>query len=100
MKIHLLAASVLLSCAGAGTAFGGVPDKGQSSITLDGGSADVSSAKPRTRKDPNQIICTRSNDHSSRLSRKKVCMTRAQFEERRMLDRDAVERGQANRQTR
>jgi opacity protein-like surface antigen len=75
------------------------PEAGTSAITLDPGSATAAVSKNRNSKDPKEIICKRSNDHSSRLDRKKVCMTRAQYEERRMLDRDMIERGQASRPT-
>ena len=100
MNILGAAAAVLLFPATAALAEAVPADEAQTVITLDGGSAERGSTVERTRSDPNQIVCKRNNDPSSRLSRKRVCMTRAQYEERRMLDRDAVERGQANRQTR
>jgi hypothetical protein len=75
------------------------PKPAATGITLDPGTATATVSKNRNRKDPNEILCKRSNDHSSRLDRKKVCMTRAQYEERRMLDRDMVERSQASRTT-
>ncbi|HEX8258330.1 MAG TPA: hypothetical protein VF589_11925 [Allosphingosinicella sp.] len=108
MKTRIIIALVSATlCSGAAiaadstTTDGAKPRRaGTSGITLDPGAATAAESKNRNSKDPNEIVCRRSNDHSSRLDRKKVCMTRAQYEERRMLDRDMVERSQASRSTR
>ena len=44
--------------------------------------------------DPNERICEKMVVTGSRLASKTVCMTRAQWDERRRDDRDAVERAQ------
>jgi hypothetical protein len=45
-------------------------------------------------KDPNRIICEKQEVAGSRVATKKVCLTAAQWEERRREDREAVEKGQ------
>src|SRR5687768_11611037 len=54
--------------------------------------ADTASAQ--ARYDPNERICEKMIVTGSRLASKKVCMTRAQWDERRRGDRDAIERAQ------
>jgi hypothetical protein len=44
--------------------------------------------------DPNERICEKMIVTGSRLASKKVCMTRAQWDERRRDDRDSIERAQ------
>ena len=44
--------------------------------------------------DPNEKICESIVPLGSRLAKKKVCATRAEWEERRRLDREAVEQAQ------
>jgi hypothetical protein len=44
--------------------------------------------------DPNERICEKTVTTGSRLASKTVCMTRAQWDERRRDDRDAIERAQ------
>jgi hypothetical protein len=47
--------------------------------------------------DPNETICQPVAQTGSRLSRARICMTRAQWAEQRRLTRQSVERTQANR---
>jgi len=47
--------------------------------------------------DPNQILCEKVEELGSRLSTKRVCMSRAQWAERRRLDRDEIEHAQQRR---
>lgn len=44
--------------------------------------------------DPNEKICENIIPVGSRLAKKRVCATRAEWEERRRLDRQAVEQAQ------
>ena len=44
--------------------------------------------------DPNERICESIPTIGSRIAKKKVCATRAEWEEKRMLDRQAVEQAQ------
>jgi hypothetical protein len=44
--------------------------------------------------DPNEKICENIVSIGSRLAKKRVCATRADWEERRRLDRQAVEQAQ------
>ena len=52
---------------------------------------------PRQAADPNQIICEKVKELGSRLSMKKICMTRAEWAERRLVDRQDLERTQVQR---
>ena len=56
----------------------------------DSASAQVSKA-PR---DPNEKVCQVVTPVGSRLNTKKVCATRAEWEEKRRQDREATERAQ------
>lgn len=46
---------------------------------------------------PNERVCRNQTDTSSRLSRSRVCMTRAQWEARRREQRQTLEQGQRTR---
>lgn len=50
-------------------------------------------AKP-AKNDPNRIICEKIEQIGSRLATKRICMTAAQWEERRRLDREDLENTQ------
>ena len=70
------------------------------SVALMSGAAVAGDSKKQTAtKDPNAIVCKNQTETGSRLARKKVCMTRAQMEEQRMMNRDMIERSQASRTT-
>ena len=60
--------------------------------------APVTAADPASAQaagyDPNERICEKMIVTGSRLASKKVCMTRAEWDERRRGDRDAIERAQ------
>jgi hypothetical protein len=47
--------------------------------------------------DPNEIVCMNISDTGSRLSRHRICMTRAQWAESRRTTRQDAERSQGNR---
>jgi hypothetical protein len=53
-------------------------------------------AQPSNTKgdDPDEIICERQSVIGSRLAKKKVCMTRQQWQEKRRDDRDTVDKQQ------
>jgi len=55
-------------------------------------SAEQSSSKPA--KDPNARICEDLSMVGSRLAVRRVCATRAEWEEKRRLDRDAIDQAQ------
>lgn len=50
--------------------------------------------------DPNRQICQTLAETGSRLSRRRVCMTSAQWEEHRQQTKDSLERAQSNGRTR
>jgi hypothetical protein len=49
---------------------------------------------PKAGKDPNEKICEKQKIIGSRLTTRRVCATRAEWEEQRRMDRDAVEKAQ------
>jgi hypothetical protein len=59
------------------------------------GSDALAKATPANSKgDPNEKICETITPIGSRLGSKKVCATRAEWAEKRRLDREAIDRGQ------
>ena len=56
---------------------------------LSAGQADSKSAK-----DPNEWICQKQPVIGSRLTTRRVCATRAEWDEKRRLDRDAIDKAQ------
>ncbi|HEX8258331.1 MAG TPA: hypothetical protein VF589_11930 [Allosphingosinicella sp.] len=101
MKTHLIVGLASLLCLTGAAYAAETPTDAvahtQSGITLDPGESTKNDGKASNPRDPNAIICKRTTDLGTRLPRKKVCMTRAQHTERRLLDRDMVERSQASR---
>lgn len=54
--------------------------------------------KPASKqKDPNQVVCEKVEELGSRLSVKRVCMTRSEWAERRRQDRMDIDRTQKGR---
>ena len=58
----------------------------------DSSKADQDSAK--VAKDPNEWICEKQPNLGTRLATRQVCGTRAEWEEKRRLDRDAIDKAQ------
>jgi len=56
--------------------------------------AETVAAPAANVTDPNEKICENMTQIGSRLAKKRVCATRAEWEERRRLDRQAVEQAQ------
>lgn len=59
----------------------------------------VAAGDKKDAKDPNRIICEKQEVVGSRLATKRICMTAAQWEERRREDRQALEKAQNNVKT-
>lgn len=55
---------------------------------------DKSASKER---DPNQVVCEKVEVLGSRVSTKRVCMTRSEWAERRRTERMEIERAQVNK---
>jgi hypothetical protein len=53
--------------------------------------------KKADTKDPNRIICEKQEVVGSRLATKRVCMTAAEWADRRREDRQAIDKAQINR---
>lgn len=49
--------------------------------------------EPKDAKDPNEIVCEKQTVLGSRLAKRKVCATRAEWAEKRRLDKQAADRG-------
>jgi hypothetical protein len=77
---HLLAATAALLL-GAGTAL----------------AAEPASKERVATPNPNEVVCEKVEVIGSRLGAKKVCMTRAQWAERQLLDRQDLEKTQVQR---
>jgi len=57
---------------------------------------DPAPAKPK-KGDPDEVVCERQEILGSRLGSKKICMTRAQWEDQKRSDRDLVSGSQLKR---
>lgn len=55
---------------------------------------EVPSSSRRPTNDPNQKICETVTMVGSRLAKKKICATRAEWAERRKLDREVIDDAQ------
>ena len=49
---------------------------------------------PKGTKDPNEVVCEKQTIIGSRLATRRVCATRAEWAEKRRLDREAIDQGQ------
>jgi hypothetical protein len=56
--------------------------------------APTASATHNAASDPNEMVCRTSGELGSRLNRRRVCMTRAQWAERQREQRQDIERAQ------
>lgn len=72
-------------------------------IAVVSGSAAAADTGRKERKkakhDPNEIICRYETHLGGRLRGRKICGTRADIEMSRMMQRNAMERAQVNRQS-
>ncbi len=59
--------------------------------------APANSAPAAKTPDPNEVICERQEDVGSRLSSKRICMTRSQWAEQKTQDRQQLEKTQTQR---
>ena len=51
-------------------------------------------AESKSAKDPNEVVCEKQTVVGSRLATRKVCGTRAEWAEKRRLDKEAIDQGQ------
>jgi hypothetical protein len=54
--------------------------------------------KKADAKDPNRVICEKQEVVGSRLATRRVCMTAAEWADKRREDRQAIDKAQVNRQ--
>lgn len=57
-------------------------------------SAGVAETETKSKDDPGELICRSEPVLGSRLVKKKYCLTRSQWDERRASDRQIIERSQ------
>lgn len=60
-------------------------------------SAPAEQQNAKKAPDPNEIVCEKEQDTSSRLVMNRVCMTRSQWAEQRRLDRQDIDKIQTQR---
>lgn len=51
----------------------------------------------KVAKDPNEVVCEKQEVLGSRVATKKVCMTRAEWAERKRLERIEIDKAQVGR---
>ena len=61
--------------------------------------AQAPASRQSAAHDPNETICRTVANTGSRLSRSRVCMTRAQWDDYRRVTRQALEQTQSNRRS-
>ena len=59
--------------------------------------APAAPAPTTAAQNPNEIVCQKQEETGSRLAKKKVCMTRAEWADRQLQDRQELERAQTRR---
>ena len=59
--------------------------------------AALAAEKTADKKDPNRMVCEKQGVVGSRLATKKVCMTAAEWEMKRLEDRQTIEKSQVQR---
>ncbi len=64
-----------------------------------GGSEAPATTKLGPNQDPNQIVCQTQTEIGSRLNRRRVCRTRAEWAEHQRMYRQNIERAQQQTQT-
>jgi hypothetical protein len=57
-------------------------------------SAATAEDKKKEAKDPNRIICEKQEELGSRLGSKRVCMTAAEWQQKRLNERQMIDRSQ------
>jgi hypothetical protein len=65
-------------------------------ITLIPGVA-IAGDKTADKKDPNRVICEKQTVPGSRLATKRVCMTAAEWQAKRLEERQAIDKSQMQR---
>lgn len=56
--------------------------------------AAVAGDKKAEQKDPNRVVCEKQEVVGSRLATKRICMTVAEWEAKRLEDRQAIDKAQ------
>ena len=64
---------------------------------LTGAPAIAQADQPKPAKDPNEVVCEKQKELGSRIATKRVCMTRAQWAQQRLEQRQQLDRAQVSR---
>lgn len=59
--------------------------------------AAAAGGKTEDKKDPNKVVCEKQTVPGSRLATKRVCMTVAEWQAKRLEERQAIEKSQIQR---
>jgi len=91
MPISLLSAAVVATAVS-------LPAQGQQQQTQNNTPITVTGTQPvKKTPDPNEVVCEKERDSSSRIVVRQVCMTRGQWSEQRRLDRQDIDKAQTLR---
>jgi hypothetical protein len=63
----------------------------------DASASSASGARVAESRDPNEVVCEKAEEIGTRLSNKRVCMTRSQWEEQKRQTRQMIEQVQMQR---
>lgn len=85
------AAAITLAAGLAASASAQQPTQNNTPITVTG------TQPAKKAPDPNEVVCEKQQDSSSRIVVHKVCMTRGQWSEQRRLDRQDIDKAQTLR---
>ena len=59
--------------------------------------AGAQASDAKKAKDPNEVVCEKQKEIGSRVAVKRICMTRAEWAERRRIDRSEIEKAQVSK---
>jgi hypothetical protein len=90
MRTSLVCSSGLVLCVTCMPAYAQQPAQ-TTPITITG------SQPQKKGHDPNEVVCEKERDSSSRIVVRQVCMTRGQWSEQRRLDRQDIDKAQTLR---
>lgn len=93
IRSRFISATTFLTAAGLATA--GIAS--QPSTETAGVASEAPAKSAKKGKDPNEKVCETHGVLGSRLAKRRVCATRAEWAERRQRERDIIDRTQSQR---
>ena len=94
IRSHSIRAAIFLAVA-AGLATSGIAS--EPSTNAAGVAAEAPAKTSKKVKDPNEKVCETHGVLGSRLAKRRICATRAEWAERRQRERDIIDRTQSQR---